>query len=92
MGADDNPYALDALSDNRSAQVIQIDSGKHIAAVALCAALCGLSVAVAVWSAYTARDAATESRLTQYYLMDPHSRTPEELQAWAKFRLEREEH
>ncbi len=31
-----------------------------------------------------------ENRLTQYYLMDPHSRTPEELAAWAKFNRERE--
>lgn len=73
------------------AQVIQIDSGKHVQIVAVCAALCGLSVAVSVWAAYTARDAATETRLTQYYLMDPHSRTPEELAAWAKFNRQQEE-
>jgi hypothetical protein len=57
---------VNALSDNRSAQVIHIDSSKHVATVALCAAICGLSVGVAVWSAYTARDAATEARLAQY--------------------------
>lgn len=85
------PDGIDADCSERSAQVIQIDSGKHVAVVALCAAFCGLSVVASVWAAYTARDAATESRLTQYYLMDPHSRTPEELEAWAKFRLEHEE-
>jgi hypothetical protein len=58
--------AVNARADNRSAQVIQIDSSKHVAAVAVCAAICGISVGAAIWSAYTARDAATEARLAQY--------------------------
>ena len=84
-----SPFAM-PTTDNQSSSVIQIETGKHVAAVAICAALCGISVAVSIWAAYTARDAATESRLTQYYLMDPHSRTPEELAAWAKFNSEHE--
>lgn len=82
--------AVEADVDNHSAQVVQIDNGKHVTAVALCAAFCGLSLAVSVWAAYTARDAATEARLAEYFLLDPHSRTPDEMAAWVKFRTEHE--
>ena len=68
MGADDNPYALDAISDRQSAQVIQIDSGKHVSVVALCAALCGISVPIAVWSGYRASQAEQEARMLEYYV------------------------
>lgn len=81
-------YAVDSVADNRSAQIVQIDSGKHLYIVAICAALCGVSLAVSVWAAFTARDAATEARMVEYYLLDPHYRTPDELTAWAKFRKE----
>lgn len=56
--------------------------------IAICAAACGLAVAVSVWAAFTARDAATEARMVEYYLLDPHYRTPDELAAWSKFREE----
>jgi hypothetical protein len=72
-------------AEGRNNQSIIIDTGKHIVLVALCSALCGLSVGISVWSAYQSTLAAKESRLTQYYLLDPHSRTPEELSAWAEF-------
>jgi hypothetical protein len=52
--------------DHQSASVITIDNGKALNVVAVCAAICGISVGVAAWSAYTARDAATEARLAQY--------------------------
>jgi hypothetical protein len=67
---DDDPYNLGAVSDRQSAQVIQIDSGKHIAAVALCAALCGMSLVLSAWSAYTAVKAERETRMQQYYLLE----------------------
>lgn len=85
-----SPFASSS-PDNQSASVIQIDTGKHVAVVAMCAAFCGVSVAVSIWAAYTARDAATEARMVQYYLMDPHSRTPEELAAWSKFNSQHEQ-
>lgn len=91
---DVDPMMRQWMSPNvreQSASVIQIDTGKHVMAVAMCAAFCGLAVAVSIWAAYTARDAGTEARLVQYYLMDPHSRTPDELAAWAKFNREREQ-
>jgi hypothetical protein len=81
---------LSPTTDNQSASIFNIDNGKYVVVVAMCAAFCGISMAVSVWAAYTARDAATESRLVQYYLLDPHSRTPDELAAWAKFNRERE--
>lgn len=55
--------------DRQSASVIQIDAGKHVTAVAICAAFCGLAVVAAIWAAYTARDAATEARLLQQHVM-----------------------
>lgn len=85
-----DPYQLDAVSDNRSAQVIQIDSGKHTAIVGFCAAVCAATLMASLWAVHVAHNAETESRLTQYYLMDPHSRTPEEMAAWARFRNEHE--
>lgn len=78
----------DVTADHQSAQVIQIDSGKHVVLIAICAAICGIALAVSVWAAFEARDAATEARMVEYYLLDPHYRTPEELEAWAKFRQE----
>lgn len=55
--------------DKQSASVIQIDAGKHVTAVAICAAFCGIAVVGAIWAAYTARDAATEARLLQQHVM-----------------------
>jgi hypothetical protein len=52
--------------DRHSSSVIQIDNGKAMTVVALCAAFCGLCLGVSIWSSYTARDAATEARLAQY--------------------------
>jgi hypothetical protein len=78
----------DVSADHQSAQVIQIDSGKHVYLVAICAAMCGVAVAVSVWAAFAARDAETEARLVEYYLLDPHYRTPDELSAWARFHKE----
>lgn len=87
----DDDAGISQRNAQQGAQVIQIDSGKHVALVAVCAALCGFSCAVSAWSAYQASITAKETRLTQYYLMDPHSRTPEELASWAKFNREHEE-
>lgn len=35
---------VEANNDNRSAQVIQIDSSKHVAAITMCAIICGISL------------------------------------------------
>lgn len=85
----DYPYIGRQEADSAS-QIIQIDSGKHIAVVALCAALCGIAAVFAGWAAYSSAKTEKELRLVQYYLMDPHSRTPDELAAWVKFNREHE--
>lgn len=71
MSAEDEGFSdqfarVSAQVDNRSASVIQIDNGKAVNAVAICAAFCGLCLGVSIWAAYTARDAATEARLAEY--------------------------
>ncbi len=86
----DEPAYIHQRNGDRGAQVIQIDSSKYVNVVAICAAFCGLAVAVSLWAAQTAIHAEKRAELTNYYLMDPHSRTPEELAAWAKFNKERE--
>lgn len=87
---ENEPPFVHGEQGERSAQVIQIDSGKHVAAVAICAALSVAAAAFAFFAYQTSLRAEKESRLTQYYLMDPHSRTPEELAAWAKFNQQHE--
>lgn len=66
----DYPPDMETHTDNGSASVIQIDSSKHIATVAICAALCGMSVVLAGWSAYVATRAERETRMQQYYLLE----------------------
>lgn len=78
-------------SGDRSAQVIQIDNGKHTAIVGFCAAICAATLLASLYAVHVAHNTETELRLTQYYLMDPHSRTPEELAAWSAFHLQHEE-
>lgn len=85
-----NPYDIDANSTNRSNQVIQIDNGKHVAAVAICAAICGMCLSMVFWLDHKVTHIERDQELVKYYLMDPHSRTPEELAAWSKFRKEHE--
>ena len=48
--ASDQPLDFDATASDRSAQVIQIDNGKHVAAVAICAVVCGLCAALSWWA------------------------------------------
>jgi hypothetical protein len=84
--------AVEAENAEYGSQVVQIDSGKHVSAVAICAAICGVSAALALWAANTALHAEKRTELTNYYLMDPHSRTPEELASWVKFNKEHEGH
>ncbi len=64
------PPDIEANNDNRSAQVIQIDSGKHLSVVAICSALCGLSAALSMWAANEARIAEREARMLQNYVVE----------------------
>lgn len=84
------PLDFHAEAGERAAQVINVELGKGLSVVAICSALCAISAVFAAWAVSTSLRAEKETRLTQYYLMDPHSRTPEELAAWAKFQREHE--
>lgn len=84
------PAFVHQTGGDRVNQTTVIDTGKFVVVVAVCAALCGFAGALSVWAAFTAMHAEKRTELTQYYLMDPHSRTPEELASWAKFNKERE--
>lgn len=55
---------------DRGAQVIQIDNGKHVTAVVVCAVVCGMSVILAVWAALMARDSITEYRILLNHYME----------------------
>lgn len=68
--ANEYPVDFDASNDNRSAQVIQIDSGKHVQVVATCAILCALSACLALFAAYTGVKAERETRMLEYYTME----------------------
>lgn len=54
----------------RGAQIVNIDNGKYIAVVAICAVLCGAS-AIYAWRASEKADRAEErADLLQYYVME----------------------
>lgn len=73
MGCDS---PVSSSTDNRSASVIQIDNGKHIAVIAICAALCAVCACFSVFAFYQATLAERESRMASYYLTElDHSLT-----------------
>lgn len=62
-------YAVRSRTEHRSASVIQIDNGKYIAVVAVCAALCGVSAVMAYNATQEARNASTEYRVLLNHTM-----------------------
>lgn len=48
---------------DRSASIVNIDNGKTVAAVAVCAAVCGLSMGIALWAAWTSDKTTIEYRV-----------------------------
>lgn len=63
-----DPY-ISQENAERGAQVIQIDSSKHVAAVAICAAICGISAAIAIWAGYQTQVMTTEYRVQLNHTM-----------------------
>jgi uncharacterized protein HemX len=57
----------------RSASIIQIDNGRTVAAVAICAAFAALGVGASAFAVYLAQQSAMEQRVTQekYNQMNP---------------------
>lgn len=92
MDAEAAARGIEQSNEGRANQSIIIDTGKYIAVVGLFGALAGIAASFAFFSYQTAQHAEKRAELASYYLMDPHSRTPEELAAWAKFNKEHEEH
>jgi hypothetical protein len=58
----------------RSAQIIQVESGKYAAVVAVCGAICGLSLAVSLWAGYQAQLLTTEYRVAINHSMEVEAR------------------
>jgi hypothetical protein len=56
--------------EGRNNQSIIVDTGKHLAVVALCSALCGVAGALSIWAAYQANRSERESRMLQNYVIE----------------------
>lgn len=70
MAGEPLDYPIGNQQADSASQIIQIDSGKHVAVVALCAAICGMSVVFA-WRASTlATEATTEYRVLLNHVME----------------------
>ena len=74
MAAEFDPYSIEQQNAERGAQVIQIDSSKHVSVIAWCAAICGVCLAGLVVCACIANWAITENRVTQSKFENLHSR------------------
>lgn len=61
-------------NDGRANQSIIIDTGKHAAVIAVCAVVCGLSGAVALWAGYQAQVMTTEYRVELNHRMEMEAR------------------
>lgn len=70
MDTDFEPPFVHGEQGDRSAQIIQIDNGKAVAAVAVCAAFSAACAVLAVWAAFEARDAQTEYRVMLNHSME----------------------
>lgn len=62
--------AIAQTNSDRSAQVIQIDNGKHVNAVAICASLCGICMVFSLWASVTAWSTGTEYRIQINHTME----------------------
>ena len=83
----DEIECISQRNEERGAQVIQIDSSKHVAAVAVCAAICGVSLAIAIWAGITAEHAQTE-----YVIMLSHQTKLEAREEFLEDKVKELEH
>src|SRR5690242_308092 len=56
------PYSLEAHAEGQSAQIIQIDIGKHLAAVIALAAICGGCLAITVGTVWHSKEREVETQ------------------------------
>ncbi len=68
MGNETEYDDISQSNEGRANQSIIIDTGKHLAVVAVCSAICGFAGALSLWAAYTASKAERETRMLQYYV------------------------
>lgn len=61
----DEPAFVHNAQGERSASIINIDNGKTVAAVAICAAFAALGVGLSSFAVYTATQSAMETRILQ---------------------------
>ena len=61
-------YPIHAQNDNRSAQLIQIESSKLLPSIVLLGTMAALALACSAFAWSQARIAERESRLTDYYV------------------------
>ena len=75
MSQDEFDYPdIEQTNATRGAQILQIDSSKHISAVALCAIVCGLCAAISWWAVYEQRDTARRYRDDSIDMQDKYDR------------------
>lgn len=59
---------------DRSNQSIIIDTGKHTAALAVCAVICGICAAVSWWAVHTQDEIATRYRDDSLYVQEQYQK------------------
>ncbi len=63
------PFVHGDQSGDRNAQVIQIDSSRHIVTVAICAIVCGVCLSGAILASGIAWNASTDALMTRNRLI-----------------------
>lgn len=56
--------------DNQSASVVQIESSKLMPLLVVLSILCGASIGLTAFAFSASRDAETEARMLEYYVME----------------------
>lgn len=69
----DDPYQWQFASprtDNQSASVVQIDSGKLVPLVVFLAIIAGIAIGMAIYAISASSRADREARMLEYYLLE----------------------
>lgn len=69
----DDDEGISQSNADRGNQSIIIDTGKHIATVAICAVICGMSVVFSIVAGLVAWDAQTNYQITLNHVKDLES-------------------
>jgi hypothetical protein len=66
----DEPSFVHNDQGERSASIVQIDNGKTVAAVAICAAFAALGVGLSAFAVYTSQQSAMEARILSQQVVE----------------------